>query len=158
MGIDGNDVLREVSGFMKILSTLVLAGLLFTFAPRVLAGNGQVQYRDLRDKEQVVIDLAPIAASKDRTAIIAYGGSDEVLRAVYTAAQKIEKTTDEDIFFLQAPDRDGDPSVTEFRIYTHGVHTSTMISSGDNLQKGQVLAEVTAAIQKGLERVKAAEQ
>lgn len=144
---------------MKILSDLVATGLLLTFASHVLAGDGKVDYADLRDKEQAVIDAAPIFASKEKTAIIAYGGSDEVLHAVYTAAQEIEKTTDEDIFFLQAPDRDGDPNVTEFRIYTRGVHTGTFTSVGGELKDAKsTLRVVRNAVVDGLERVKEAQQ
>ena len=143
---------------MKTMSTLVATGLLLTFVWHASAGDGKVQYDDLREAPQNAIDIAPIVASKDRTAIIAYGGSDEVLRAVYTAATEIEKTTDEDIFFLQAPDRDDRADITEFAIYMRGEHIGSLISDGNNLQKDQVLSEITAAIEKGLERVKAVEQ
>ena len=122
------------------------------------AGDGKIQYDDLREAPQNVIEIAPIVASKDRTAIIAYGGSDEVLRVVYTAAGEIEKTTDEDIFFLQAPDRDGRADITEFAIYMRGEQIGSLISDGNNLQKDPVLTEITTAIEKGLERVKAAKQ
>lgn len=143
---------------MKILSTLVATGLLFTFPSHALAGDGKVQYADLRDKEQAVIDAAPIAASNEKTAIIAYGGPDEALRAVYIAAGEIEKTTDEDIFFLQAPDRDGDPTKTVFEVYTRGVRTGAIVI-GENLPaQADVEADFKGMVFRGLERVKAAQQ
>ena len=39
-----------------------------------------------------------------------------------------------------------------------GERIGSLISDGNNLQKDQVLSEITAAIEKGLERVKAAQQ
>lgn len=143
---------------IRFMSLALAAFLAVLVSGAASAGDGKVQYDDLREAPQNAIEVAPIVASKDRTVIIAYGGSDEVLRAVYNAAGEIEKATNEDIFFLQAPDRDADPNVTEFAIYMRGEHIGSLISDGNNLQKDQVLSEITTAIEKGLERLKAAQQ
>ena len=125
----------------------------------VSAGDGKVGDADLRDKEQLVIDAAPIVASKDKIAVIVFGGSEAVLRSIYQAAVEYEKTTDKELVFLQAPDRDTDPNSTEFQIFIQGRHTNTLVAVGDRIDdQGKAFDDLKANIEDGIERLKAAQQ
>ncbi len=86
-------------------------------APAIAAG---IMQHDIRHKSAKFIEAAPIAASQGRTAIIAYGGSVDVLRAVFQAAGEIAHELGQEINFLIAPENDEDISSTDFVIYTDG--------------------------------------
>lgn len=139
---------KILKGFLAAAAT---AGTVFASSP-VAAGDGVVQYVDLRGEDALLIKDAPHFASKGKTAIVAYGGKDDVLAAMYAAAQHVETLTDENIVFLHAPDNNGNPDITEFAIYTRGQHTGT-ITAGSNPQPERVLSELQQAVSSGVQRV-----
>ena len=115
------------------------------------AGDGKVTYRDIRADSTSFVTAAPVYASKNGTAIIAFGGGDDVLRIVYTATIEIEKQIDEEIVFLHASD-DDDPALTEFKIYTRGIHTGSLTFGPKPLPE-KVQKTLTHAVEEGLRRV-----
>lgn len=137
---------------MRLLVSALSALFTATISGAASAGDGKVVYRDIRADSTSFVTAAPVYASKSGTAIIAFGGGDEVLRIVYTAAIDIEKQMDEEIVFLHASD-DGDPALTEFKIYTRGVHTGSLTFGPKPLPE-KVLKTLTHAVEDGLRRVK----
>ena len=127
---------------VKIQSLRVVtlfASLVFT--SQVLAGD--VGYKDLREESSAkVIELSPVYASKGRTAIIAFGGNDKVLNAVYQAAKYVARELDEDIMFFTAPDNDKSPTITVFHMYSNGVKSGEIISGSENAKADRLIADL----------------
>lgn len=120
-------VLVECSRQMVSLQRLSFA-VLISVSNVFHAIAGEIGFQDLRDSTERVVEAAPVAASNNSTAIIAYGGSDEVLNAIYQAAGRVAADLDQDIVFLTAPDNDDDPTRTDFAIFINGQMTATFMA------------------------------
>ena len=117
------------------------------------AGDGNVSFADIRGESAATIEGAPVAASRDRTAIIAYGASDHIMNILYQASRHIEENSEEDIFLLRAPDDDGDDEYAGLRttiaVYTRGIQAGT-VTVGEGADPHGLLADVRQLIDHGV--------
>ena len=139
---------------MRCMISALAAFLVVFVSGAALAGDGNVQYLDTRQETLNDVEIASKALSNESIVITAFGGSDAVLRSIYQAAIEYEKTTDKDLVFLQAPDRDAEPNSTEFQIFIQGRHTNTLLAVGERIDdQARAFNDLKANIEDGLRRV-----
>jgi len=119
------------------------------------AADGQVQYRDIRNESPGVVELSGSTASGlNRIALKVLGGTDDINRAIYLAAQHIEKMTDRDVFFIHVNDDNPNDDETKIEIWASGLHTSTLKVYSTSLMKEKLVAVVND----GIKRIKARDE
>ncbi len=106
---------------------------------------GRVMFADIRGKSEGFVGDAPAMASSGRVSVIVYGGTDPILRSVYTAAQDYAASgPGRDIYFLQADDNDNDLNTVNIEVWSNGWRHRTIVVENANHAKSQDFADLTS--------------
>lgn len=105
---------------------------------------GRVMFADIRGKSEGFVEDAPGAASSGRVSVVVYGGTDPILRAVYTAAQQYASSgPNRDIYFLQADDNDNDPNTVDISVWSNGWEYAKIEMTNADHAEPQDFADLT---------------